>query len=74
MPRNRNDDRASWAEVALVDALRAFMKTTRTDREDALSDLLADLLHWCDSNDIDFDRELERGRGHYAEELIDPDC
>ena len=38
-PDGQNDDRASWAEEAIV----AFESETGCDREDALADLLADL-------------------------------
>lgn len=63
-PEGQNDDRASWAATALG----AFRKETRTDPEDAISDLLADLMHWCDRNDSNFEHELARGRRHYEEE------
>ena len=61
----QNNDRARWAHKAL----QAFMKETGVEFEvDALSDLLADLMHWCDRNQTDFDTELARGRYHYAAE------
>ena len=60
-----NTDRAEWAEVALL----AFMRKTGADREDALSDLLSDLMHWCDRNSgQSFEAELARAREHYAYE------
>jgi hypothetical protein len=64
-----NDERADWAGEALA----AFARVTRMDSagEDAatiLSDLLGDLLHWCDRHDLDFEEQLERARGHYAAE------
>ncbi len=63
-PEGQNDDRAAWAQTAL----EAFQKTTRTDAGDAVSDLLGDLMHWCDRNGSDFEAELARARSHYAEE------
>src|SRR5258706_116142 len=66
-PEGMNDKRAAWGERAIVE----FQKATGTDREDALSDLLADLFHWCDRNGFDFEHELERARGHYDEETLD---
>ena len=60
-PDGQNDDRADWAESALV----TFRDKTGTDKDDALCDLIADLLHWCDRYGYDFDNELKRGRGHY---------
>ena len=46
----------------------AFREATGTDAEDALSDLLADLMHWADRSDYDFEAALLRGRGHYGTE------
>lgn len=63
-PEGQNDARAEWA----ASALRHFQCTTNADFEDALSDLLADFMHWCDRNDQVFDTELRRARGHYEEE------
>ena len=60
-PDNMNDDRAEWA----ASALRQFQCVTGTDYEDALRDLLGDLMHWCDRNDFDFELALNRARGHY---------
>jgi hypothetical protein len=65
-PDGQNDDRSSWAEAAL----QSFMDCTGSDQEDALSDLLADLRHWCDRNNDDFDAALERARGHYEAETL----
>ena len=50
-PDNMNADRAEWAAAAL----RHFQCTTGTDYEDALGDLLCDLMHWCDRNNFDFE-------------------
>jgi hypothetical protein len=59
-----NDKRTHWAFVALM----AFMAETGTDREDAVCDLVCDLMHWCDRNGMIFDAELERARWHYGAE------
>ena len=63
-PDAMNDSRAEWAEAALS----AFMRETGTDQEDALVDLLADLLHWADRNSHNFNAALERAREHYEAE------
>ncbi|MBS0207756.1 MAG: hypothetical protein JSS27_02270 [Planctomycetes bacterium] len=63
-PDGMNDSRAQWAGSALL----AFMFETGTDLEDALGDLLADLMHWADRHNFDFDLALDRARSHYAEE------
>lgn len=63
-PDGQNDERASWADVAI----QAFIKRTRTDKEDALCDLFCDIAHWCDLNDMSFQTELNRARYHYQAE------
>jgi hypothetical protein len=63
-PDNMNDDRAKWAQAAL----RAFRKATGADAEEALGDLLTDLMHWSDRNNFDFDAALDRARMHYEAE------
>jgi hypothetical protein len=65
-PENMNDDRAEWA----ASSLRHFQCITGADFEDALSDLLGDLMHWCDRNASDFEKELSRARAHYEAETI----
>ena len=65
-PDRMNDDRSSWAGVALA----SFMHVTGTDEEDALGDLLSDLMHWSDRNDYDFDAVLDRARAHYEAETV----
>lgn len=65
-PDGQNDERAEWAERALLE----FIRATRTDEEDALMDLLGDLMHWADRNDCDFEHELRRARTHYEAETM----
>jgi hypothetical protein len=65
-PEGMNERRAAWAGLAIA----AFMAATGTDLEDALPDLLADLMHWCDRKDYDFDLALERGRDHHEAETM----
>jgi hypothetical protein len=68
-----NAERASWAEVALL----AYGKRTGTlhaavgDDEEPLlivADLLADLAHWCDRNDIELQSALRHAERHYQVE------
>jgi hypothetical protein len=54
--------------LATAAALAEFRRQTGADLEDALSDLLADLMHWCDRSGQAFPEELRRARYHYAEE------
>ena len=63
-PEERNDERAEWAQSAI----NAFRIATGTDPEDAVSDLLADLMHWCDRYGPGFHNELNRARNHYDAE------
>ena len=63
-PENQNDARAEWAGYAIA----AFQSQTGTDDDDALSDLLCDLMHWADRHGEDFDVELARARNHYEAE------
>lgn len=65
-PDGMNDDRAAWAGSAVA----AFVQVTETDQEDALGDLLADLMHWSDRNNYDFDAALDRARWHYEAETV----
>jgi hypothetical protein len=60
----QNGDRAKWAKTAL----QAFMAQTGVDYEDALRDLLGDLMHLSDREPFDFEAAMERARGHYAAE------
>ncbi|NQW81313.1 MAG: hypothetical protein HQ445_09085 [Polaromonas sp.] len=62
-----NGTRSDWAG----NAIEKFEADTRVDREDALSDLLANLMHWCDRNEQCFDNELRRGRNHYLAETAE---
>lgn len=68
-----NEDRALWAEAALlVFAQRTGLaKETVGDKEDAffiISDLLADLAHWCDRHKVDLPAALIHAAEHYRAE------
>lgn len=60
-----NKDRAAWADHAL----QMFQMTTGADREDAVSDLLANLMHLADDEGTDFAADLERASMHYTAEI-----
>lgn len=66
-PDGRNTQRAA----AAASALDAFRLHTGADLEDAASDLLADLMHWCDRHGPGFAVELLRAHTHYAAETTD---
>lgn len=63
-PDGMNDDRSGWAGAALWE----FHYQTGADIEDVVTDLLADLMHWCDRHDQDFETELRRAREHHQHE------
>jgi hypothetical protein len=63
-PDGKSGDRSAWAGSALA----TFIQVTGTDLEDAMADLLADLMHWSDRNNYDFDAALDRARHHYEAE------
>ncbi len=63
-PERLNPNRARWAAAALAQ----FRQRTGADLKDAVSDLLADLMHWCDRFGQEFPRELRRALNHYEEE------
>jgi hypothetical protein len=66
-PEEMNQERAGWAQAAL----ETFCGRTGTDPSDAVSDLIADLMHWCDRTGSDWNSELARGMTHYNEETTE---
>ena len=52
-------------------AIYTFMRVTRCDEEDALTDLLCDLMHWARFRRFDFAFEFRRAEGNFAAELHD---
>ena len=63
-PDNANARRAFWG----ADALSSYAYRTQCDPEDVLSDLLTDLMHYCDRRDLDFAHELQRAQNNYQGE------
>lgn len=63
-PELQNASPARWAAATLEE----FRRHTGTDFEDAVCDLLANLMHWCDRFGQDFNAELRRARNHYDAE------
>lgn len=63
-PDGMNDNRSQWAGIAIT----AFQAATGTDEEDALGDLLTDLMHWADRQCFDFEAALTRAADHYRAE------
>lgn len=63
-PDEMNVKRALWVERAI----EQFRKDTRTDLEDALADLLADMGHYCDRTGESLQKCIERAKYHYDAE------
>jgi hypothetical protein len=63
-PKEQNDERALWAQVALA----AFMAETGTSESGALAEFLTNAMHWCARSGVSFDDQLERARSLYREE------
>jgi hypothetical protein len=49
-------------------ALDVMTSASGEDRKDQLTDLLADLMHFCKVTGIPFDRQLRYARSHFASE------
>jgi hypothetical protein len=67
------DQRASWAEIGLIAFGRrtGLVRSHVGDKEDPfllIADLLGDIAHWCDRNDIDLQVALRLAAQHYREE------
>ena len=50
------------------DMIARYIDKTGVDKEDALCDLLGDLLHYANQDGHDFARELQRACDHFAAE------
>lgn len=69
MTEPTNADRAARGGNAL-DTYR-FSPGMETERQSALGDLLADLMHYAGQEDLDFESALRTAEMHYAEELAE---
>lgn len=67
-PDNFNATRSASVDVLVKRFMAGEPNQGMTDREDALADMLTNLMHWCDRCEFDFDTELERARCNYAGE------
>ena len=66
-PEGMNGRRAGYVAAAI----HQFQSSTGTDWEDAVADLLCDLIHFCDRESFNFDKELDRARMHYQAETTE---
>lgn len=60
-----NSQRAEQAHRCVM----YFEQQTRSDRENSLKDLLANLMHWADQHGQDFEDALRVARMHYEAEV-----
>lgn len=68
-PDKMNDDRAEWAGAAVSTfEQQVYLVPNCEPKQTILGDLLANLMHWCDRNGVDFNQALQVGREHYMEE------
>ena len=65
-PEAQNDIRRKRAGNAIT----RFQEASGADLEDALSDLLCDLMHWSHYQDMNFADELARACMHFREETL----
>lgn len=62
--------RAKWADESIqLFAKNTGLDTSGDEEETAFKDLLADMRHWCDERDIDFDYHAENSRNVYLDEV-----
>lgn len=61
-PEGMNEQRSQRAHEAIL-----TYDDVDTDEDPAtvLTDLLSDLMHWCNRHDVDFDDVLRRSKDHY---------
>ncbi|MBU2582731.1 MAG: hypothetical protein KJ622_13545 [Alphaproteobacteria bacterium] len=64
-----NQRRAARASIALA----AYRTATGTEPDDALCDLLADLMHWANQHGFDFAGDYDMARCHFDAEVLEPD-
>jgi hypothetical protein len=68
-----NAQRSQWAESALLAFAHKTGEISKVigDGEEPffiVADLLADIAHWCDRNDVNFQSALEYAARHYKTE------
>jgi hypothetical protein len=54
--------------VSAAQALNVFVRESGCDADDALTDLLTNLMHWCDATSGDFNAALKRAWLHHQAE------
>jgi len=65
----KNADRADWAAAAVLKFATVTGMIENEDAETTIGDLLADLMHLCDREGVDFHTCVARASDHYEEEV-----
>lgn len=66
-----NSNRAEWAENALRSFEQEVMAGANEDDETILSDLLANFMHFCQREGLEFNKLLATAYMHFEEEAED---
>lgn len=64
-----NAQRAQWIETALHIFTLYTGQNLELEPDDVVADFLADLMHWCDAHEIDFEAAREMGAFHHEDEV-----
>ncbi len=64
-PEGENDKRAERGGF-LIDQYQR--RTNYDEHKTVLVDLLADMMHWCDRNNVSFDESVDTAEFHYTAE------
>ena len=70
MAERSNRDRAYTGEE-ILDKYKEICGDEEAPYSQHLSDMISDLMHFCDGKGISFLRMLDRGRGHYDAEVAE---
>lgn len=63
-----NRKRAKWVRRALEQFCLDVGQDLKVEASDAVGDFLANLMHWCAQNNVDFEVCLRNGQTHFADE------
>lgn len=70
-----NNDRAEWARAAVdVFAEKTGLDKSGDDLDTMIGDLIADIMHLCERDGLDFEQVLHRGKMYFEEERNDEDA
>lgn len=63
-----NVRRKHWAKAALIAFAAQTGQLFEYDENDIIGDFLANLMHYCEQRNVDFDERLRIGRSHFEAE------